>query len=271
VPDLNALLVNLGASLVVALVVVLIAFVIGVVGGKHRVIDVFWGLGFVAVGLTGFVLSAGHGDPTRRFLVAGLTAVWGLRLAVHIGWRGRGEPEDPRYDQLLSRARGSRSAYALRMVYLLQGVSLWFISWPVQVAQYDPDSLTIVSYLGVAVFAVGLFFESVGDLQLARFKANPANKGAVLDYGLWRYTRHPNYFGDACVWWGLWLLAADSWLGFATVVCPLLMSYLLLRRTGKPLLEAHLSKTRPGYADYVRRTSGFVPLPPRNSGPVKAA
>jgi steroid 5-alpha reductase family enzyme len=172
---------------------------------------------------------------------------------------------------MLARPTGSRNAYAFRMVYLLQGVSLWFISWPVQVAQYDPDPLTIVSYLGVAVFAVGLYFESVGDLQLARFRANAANKGAVLDHGLWRYTRHPNYFGDACVWWGLWLLAADSWLGLGTIVCPLLMNYLLLKKTGKPLLEAHLSQTRPGYADYVRRTSGFVPMPPRTPGSVKAA
>ena len=270
-PDLGALVVNLGATLVTALATVLVAFVVGVAGGKHRIIDVFWGLGFAAVGLTGLVLSSGHGGLTRRYLMAVLVMVWGLRLATYIAWRGRGEPEDPRYERMLARATGSRSGYAFRMVYLLQGLSLWFISWPVQVAQFDPDPLSAVSYLGVAVFAVGLFFESVGDLQLARFKANPANKGTVLDHGLWRYTRHPNYFGDACVWWGLWLLAADSWLGLATVVCPLVMNYLLLKKTGKPLLEAHLFQTRPGYADYARRTSGFVPLPPRKAGPVKAA
>jgi steroid 5-alpha reductase family enzyme len=270
-PDLGALLVNLGATLAAALIVVLIAFTLGVHGGKHRIIDVFWGLGFVAVAGVGLVLSSGHGDTVRRYLVAILVTVWGLRLSIHIGWRSRGEPEDPRYDRLLSRAQGSRNAYALRMVYLLQGVSLWFISWPVQVGQYDPDPLTLVSYLGVAVFALGLFFETVGDAQLTRFKADAANRGRVLDSGLWRYTRHPNYFGDACVWWGLWLVAAGSWVGVATVVCPAVMTYLLLRKTGKPLLEAHLSRSRPGYADYVRRTSGFVPWPPRKSDPVKAA
>lgn len=132
-----------------------------------------------------------------------------------------------------------------------------------QVAQYDADHLTAVSYVGVAVFAVGLFFESVGDLQLARFRRNPANNGKVLDHGLWRYTRHPNYFGDACVWWGLWALAADSWIGVATVICPLVMNYLLLKKTGKPLPKAHLSTTRPGYVAYIERTSGFIPLPPR--------
>lgn len=270
-PDLGALLINAGFALATALVVVLIAFVFGVAGGKHRVIDVFWGLGFAAVGLTGLILSAGYGDPVRRWLAFALTAAWGLRLAIHIAWRGRGEPEDPRYDTLLARAPGSGNAYALRMVYLLQGLSLWFISFPVQVAQYDPDPLTVGSYLGVAVFAVGLFFESVGDLQLARFKADPANRGTVLDHGLWRYTRHPNYFGDACVWWGLWLLAADSWLGLVVVICPLVMTYLLLMKTGKPLLETHLSRTRPSYADYVARTSGFVPWPPKKSARSKAA
>jgi steroid 5-alpha reductase family enzyme len=269
VPDIGPLLVNFGATLASAIVVVLVAFAVGVLGGKHRVIDVFWGLGFAVVGLTGLVLSAGHGYDTRRWLVAALTAVWGLRLAGHIAWRGRGEPEDPRYEKMLARAHGNRNLYALRQVYLLQGVSLWFISFPVQVAQYDPDPLTVVSYVGVAVFAIGLFFESVGDLQLAQFKGDPANKGKVLDNGLWRYTRHPNYFGDACVWWGLWLLAADSWLGVATVICPLVMNYLLLKKTGKPLLEAHLSTTRPGYAEYIERTSGFFPWPPGRRRPME--
>lgn len=270
-PDLTAWGVNLAATLGAALVVVLVAFAFGVAGGKHRIIDVFWGLGFAAVALTGLVLSAGYGDGGRRYLVTALTVVWGVRLAAHIGWRGRGEPEDPRYVQFLARAPGNRTVYALRMVYLLQGVSLWFVSWPVQVAQYDPDPLTALSYAGVAVFAVGLFFEAVGDLQLARFRADPGNRGRVLDTGLWRYTRHPNYFGDACVWWGLWLLAADSWLGVTTVICPIVMTYLLLKKTGKPLLEAHLSASRPGYAEYVRRTSGFVPLPPRRGGRPEAA
>jgi steroid 5-alpha reductase family enzyme len=261
VPEIGPLLINFGAALVAAIAVVLVAFAVGVAGGKHRVIDVFWGLGFTVVGLIGLVLSAGHGNDVRRWLAAVLTTVWGLRLASHIAWRGRGEPEDPRYEKMLARARGDRNIFALRQVYLLQGVSVWFISFPVQIAQYDPNPLTAVSYVGVAVFAVGLFFESVGDLQLARFKRNPANKGKVLDHGLWSYTRHPNYFGDACVWWGLWLLAADSWIGVATVICPLVMNYLLLKRTGKPLLEAHLSTTRPGYAEYIERTSGFFPLP----------
>lgn len=255
--------VNLAVTLVAALLVVLVAFTIGVSTGKHRIIDVFWGIGFAAIALTGLVLSAGQGDDLRRWLVTAMTVLWGLRLAVHIALRGRGEPEDPRYAKLLSRAPGDPNLYAFRMVYLLQGLSFWFISFPVQVAQYDPDPPTLLSYVGVAVWAVGLFFETVGDAQLTAFRADPANRGTVMDRGLWRLTRHPNYFGDACVWWGLWLFAADSWLGLATVVCPLVMTYLLTRRTGKPLLEAQLASTRPGYAEYVRRTSGFIPRPPK--------
>jgi len=256
-------LTNLALCLGAALVVVLVAFAIGASTGRHRVVDVFWGLGFAAVALTTLVASAGHGSDVRRWLTTALTVLWGVRLAVHIGSRGRGEPEDPRYTALLARARGNRNLYALRTVYLLQGLSLWFISLPVQVGQYDPDPLSLTSYAGILVFAVGLYFEAVGDAQLAAFRGDPANRGTVMDRGLWRYTRHPNYFGDACVWWGLWLLAADSWLGLATVVCPLLMNWLLLRRTGKPLLEARLATTRPGYAEYVRRTSGFLPRPPK--------
>ncbi len=265
-PDLSALLVNLGATLGAAVVVVLVAFAIGVRTHKHRVIDIFWGVGFAVVAGTGLALSAGFGDPVRRWVAAGLTIVWGLRLAVHIGLRGRGEPEDPRYDQLLARARGNRNLYALRMIYLLQALSIWFVSWPVQVAQYDPDGLGPLAWLGIVVWAVGVFFETVGDAQLTRFKADPANKGHVLDTGLWHYTRHPNYFGDACVWWGLWLIAADSWVGLVAIVCPIAMTYLLTRKTGKPLLESHLSNTRPGYAEYVARTSGFVPWPPKRAG-----
>ncbi|MEV0646177.1 DUF1295 domain-containing protein [Phytomonospora sp. NPDC050363] len=261
--DLSALAVNLGVSAAVALAVLLVTFAVGVAGGKHRVVDVAWGVAFACVAAVTFVLSDGYGDPWRRALAAGLTVVWGLRLAVHIGRRGRGEPEDPRYERLLAKAPGNKDLYALRMVYLLQGALVWFVSLPVQVASYDRSAATPWLLAGVAVWSLGMVFESVGDAQLARFRRDPSNKGKVLDTGLWRYTRHPNYFGDACVWWGLYLLAAcSSWLGAATVVAPLAMTYFLAGKTGKPLLEEHLSK-RPGYAAYVRRTSGFVPWPPR--------
>ncbi|MBB5873087.1 steroid 5-alpha reductase family enzyme [Allocatelliglobosispora scoriae] len=265
-PDLGAVGVNLIYAAMAALTVVMITFIIGTVIDKHRVVDIAWGIGFAAIAVTTFVLSSGHGDTTRRLVVMGATVAWGLRLAGHIAWRARGHGEDPRYEQMLSRAKGSRTAYALRMVYLLQGLSMWFISLPVQIAQYDPDPPNWLFWVGVAIWAVGLFFEAVGDYQLVRFTGNPANKGEVLDSGLWRYSRHPNYFGDATVWWGLYLMAASGgWLGAATILSPLAMNWLLAKKTGKPLLEKDMANRRPGYADYVARTSGFFPWPPKRS------
>ncbi|GAA3197534.1 DUF1295 domain-containing protein [Dactylosporangium siamense] len=248
-------------TLAAAFAVVLVAFAIGAATGRHRVVDVAWGLGFAAVAVTGFVLSAGHGDPATRWLVTALTVIWGVRLAAHIGIRSIGAPEDPRYERLLSKAKGSRTAYAFRMIYLLQGVTLWFVSLPVQVAQHHEGPLSWWAAIGVTIWLVGFTFETVGDAQLARFRADPANRGRVLDSGLWRYTRHPNYFGDACVWWGLFALACLQWQGWLTVASPLLMTWFLTRKTGKPLLEEQLRRTKPGYADYVERTSGFFPLP----------
>lgn len=255
--------INFAVSLGVALVVLLITFWIGVRIGKHRVVDIAWGIGFAAVAVATFFLSSGHGDAGRRALVTSLTVVWGLRLAGHIAWRARGHDEDPRYEALLSRAKGNKNVYALRMVYLLQAAILWFVSLPVQLAQYDDARLAWWTVIPVAFWLVGMFFEAVGDLQLVRFKNDPANEGKVLKSGLWRYTRHPNYFGDACVWWGLYLLAVGTWAGAATIASPLLMTWLLAGKSGKPLMDAHMSRTRPEYADYIRRTSGFIPLPPK--------
>jgi steroid 5-alpha reductase family enzyme len=262
---MSPLAMNLAVSACAALAVVLTAFVFGVVLGRHRGVDVAWGLGFVAVAVTTYLLSAGDGDPVRRAVVTALTVVWGLRLAAHIAWRGWGHGEDRRYERPLAHAPGNRHVYALGVVYLLQGALIWFISLPVQVAQYSSAPADAWLAVGVAVWLVGFGFETVGDAQLLRFTSDPANAGRVLDTGLWRYTRHPNYFGDACVWWGLYLLAATSGgAGAATILSPLLMTWFLAAKTGKPLLEASLLQRRPGYADYVNRTSGFIPLPPRS-------
>jgi steroid 5-alpha reductase family enzyme len=254
---------NLWVTALVALAVVLVTFAIGVTRKLHRVIDIAWGLGFAAIAIASVVLSAGHGSVWNRVLPTALTVVWGVRLATHIFLRGRGHGEDPRYATLLSRASGNPNWYALRMVYLLQAAILWFVSIPVQVVQYQKDTAVWALVLGSVVWAIGFVFESVGDYQLARFRNDPSSRGRVLDTGLWRYTRHPNYFGDATVWWGLWLLGIGSWTGLVTVLSPLLMTYFLAGKTGKPLLEKDITSRRPGYADYVRRTSGFFPLPPR--------
>jgi len=156
--------------------------------------------------------------------------------------------------------------YALTRVYLTQAAVAWFVSLPVQVAQYDRAPLAWWSVFGIVVWLIGFVFETGGDWQLTRFKSDPVNKGKVLDTGLWHYTRHPNYFGDACVWWGLYLLGVGTWAGVAMLLSPILMTYFLAGKTGRPLMDAHMRRTRPEYADYVARTSSFIPLPPRRRG-----
>jgi steroid 5-alpha reductase family enzyme len=236
-------------SAAVAVAVQLVAFLAGRVRGRHDGVDVAWGLGFAAIALTA------HGS----WLVAALTVIWGVRLGWHIARRQVGAAPDRRYEVMLAGARHP-ALTALGKVYLTQAATMWFVSLPVQVAQSRFGG----NLVGVVVWAVGFAFETIGDHQLDVFRRGRGSPGTVLDTGLWRYTRHPNYFGDACVWWGLYLLACTSPWGWATVLSPVLMTVLLARGTGKPLMEKHLS-ARPGYADYVARTSGFVPWPPRSS------
>ncbi|WP_344064654.1 DUF1295 domain-containing protein [Terrabacter lapilli] len=251
----------------VTVVVVLgVTFAVALRVGKQAVIDVTWGLGFVAIAFTALLTSTGHGDGLRRWLALVLTTLWGLRLAAHIWSRSRGKGEDPRYEAMLARADGDPNAYALMHIYLPQGVIMWFVSLPVQVAMFVEGGLGWVVTAGVVVWAVGLFFESVGDLQLTRFRGEAANSGKVLDTGLWRYTRHPNYFGDACVWTGLFLVAASAWPGVLTILSPAALVWNLYAGTGKKLLEKDIGDRRPAYVDYVRRTSGFFPWPPKPAG-----
>ncbi|MFG2282326.1 DUF1295 domain-containing protein [Streptomyces asoensis] len=259
----NAFALNLAWSAAAVLTVMLLTFALAVRAGLHRIVDIAWGVGFTAVAVVSCAASAGQGDPLRRLLVTVATALWGMRLAVHIARRGRGHGEDPRYEAMLAKAPGSRNTYALRMVYLLQGALVWLVSLPVQAAQYISGPPSFLVQAGGVLWAVGFGFEAVGDAQLARFRADPANRGRIMDQGLWSWTRHPNYFGDFCVWWGLFLLACDAPQAAAvSVVSPLVMSLLLIRGSGKRLLERHMAN-RPGYAEYMARTSGFFPRPAR--------
>jgi steroid 5-alpha reductase family enzyme len=256
-------LINLAACAGVVVVFFGAVFAISVRWNRHDVIDVAWGVGFTLVAITTFLLSAGTGDLATRVLLTVLTVVWGVRLAVHIGLRNRGRPEDPRYVEIRARGGGRHPYLHLaRAVYGIQALVLYIVSLPVQIGQYGAGAPGWLLALGAAIWLLGFGFESIGDFQLRRFAADPANKGRVLDTGLWRYTRHPNYFGDANLWWGLYLLACGTWAGAATLPAPLLMTYVLAKGTGKPLTERNLGD-RPGYADYIRRTSGFLPLPPR--------
>ena len=231
------------------------------------IVDIVWGLGFVVVAWVSYLV--GDGVEARRLLLAAMVSVWGLRLAGYLLWRNAGKGEDFRYQAMRRKAGSSFAVKSLITVFALQGVIMWVVSLPVQVASVpdSPESIGVLGIAGVAVWAVGLFFEATGDWQLARFKADPANAGQVMDRGLWRYTRHPNYFGDFCVWWGIWLVAAATGIGVVAVVGPLVMSVFLMRVSGVPMLERTIGKRRPGYEDYVRRTNSFFPGPPKAAAP----
>lgn len=226
------------------------------------IVDIFWGAGFAVIGLLAFSLT--DGSTPRRLLITTLVCVWGLRLAGYLWWRNVGHGEDPRYVAMRRHWGGRFPLVSLFTVFALQGVLMWIVSLPVQLAQFDAGGpLGLLDALGAALFAVGLTFESVGDWQLARFKADPNNAGRVMDRGLWRYTRHPNYFGDFCVWWSLFLIALATPYGGWSIVGPAVMSFFLMRVSGVPMLERSIGKRRPGYAEYKRKTSAFFPRPPR--------
>jgi steroid 5-alpha reductase family enzyme len=238
-------------------------WLVSVVVRDSSIVDIFWGSGFVLVAWAAFALADGSDD--RRLLLAVLVTVWGLRLTIHLARRNLGKGEDRRYAEMRERHGDRWLLRSLVVVFWLQGALMWVVSLPVQVTMTDatPAGLGALDWAGVALWAVGFAFESVGDLQLTRFKANPANRGEVMDRGLWRYTRHPNYFGDFCVWWGIWLVALATGSAWWTLIGPVVMSVLLIRVSGAALLERSLTRRREGYADYVARTSAFFPWPPR--------
>lgn len=227
------------------------------------IVDIFWGTGFVIIAWLAFALTP-DGYAIRKWLVVILTSLWGLRLSLHIFLRNRGKGEDFRYAKW-RQEQGSRWWwYSYFQTFLLQGALMWIISVPLIAAQVRPapTGLVFLDFLGAVVWLIGFFFEAVGDHQLTAFKKNPANKGKLLTTGVWRYTRHPNYFGDAAQWWGYYLIAAAAG-GFWTVLSPVLMTLLLIRVSGVALLEKTLIETKPGYREYSQETSAFVPWFPR--------
>lgn len=238
------------------------SFLIGRRIGRYNVVDVTWGASFIVVAAV--AAAVGSGDLIRRLLLLALVAAWGLRLAWHMVGKSAGKGEDPRYDELL---QGDFSAAnVIRRVFLVQAGTAWFISLPLQLSASlgpTPTVLLPVFALGLALWVVGVLFEAVGDYQLRQFKSDSANKGKIMDRGLWSWTRHPNYFGDSAVWWGLWLISITSWLSATTVLSPVAMTYFLVYATGARLTERIMSD-RPGFREYCARTSFFVPRPPRS-------
>lgn len=230
---------------------------------NSSIVDIFWGTGFVIVVWAAFALTP-EGFPGRKWLLSALVTVWGLRLSLYILWRNWGKPEDFRYQVWRKEAGGAWWWRSFFKVFLLQGLILWVVATPLLAAQISPQPgrLTWLDYVAVVIWLFGFYFEAAGDWQLARFKANPANKGKVLDRGVWRYTRHPNYFGDATQWWAYYLLALAAG-GWWTIFSPIIMTTLLMRVSGVTLLEKTLKEEKPGYKEYIETTSEFFPWFPR--------
>ncbi len=250
-------------SLVAVVALMLAVWGVSVLRKDASLVDIFWGFGFVLVAWVAFAL--GEGDDSRKLLIAILASVWGLRLTLHIGRRNLGKGEDYRYRAMRRAHPDNFGRWTLLHVFGLQGMLMYAVSLPLQMAAVKggPEGLQIVDYVGLGLWLIGFGFEALGDFQLNRFKADAANQGKVMDRGLWRYTRHPNYFGDSVVWWGHFLIAAAHPVMVWTVVSPLIMTFLLTRVSGVPLLERSMARRKPGYTEYMERTSGFFPLPPR--------
>ena len=246
-------------GLATALAMMTAVWLVSVVKRDAGIIDIFWGAGFVLLAWEyRFLVGA---DGARAVLVPILVSLWGVRLSLHILRRSRGRGEDYRYREMRERW-GSRFPWAsLFVVFWLQALILWIVAMPLYQVQRSPvpPGLTAVDWAALAVFSFGFVFESVGDWQLSRFKADPSNRGKLLTTGLWGLTRHPNYFGDAMVWWGLFLFAFGTEGSWWTILSPVLMTFLLMRVSGVRLLEVRLAKTKPGYEDYLARTNAFFP------------
>jgi steroid 5-alpha reductase family enzyme len=254
------------------LAVILLLWGISVAIRDVSFIDAFWAFGMVLLAW-GTWWQVGAAAPHAKLLL-GLVSLWGVRLAIHLTIRWASHGEDPRYHKILAHTMERRkwgwAKTALLTVFLTQAPLLFITCLPVQIGIWAsataPDGgVGVIGWIGTAAALTGIAFESIGDAQLNAFRRNATNKGKVLDTGLWRYTRHPNYFGDALTWWGIWLVVADlGWApALASIVGPVFLTFTLTKWSGKALLEKGLHKTRPAYADYVARTSGFIPWPPR--------
>ncbi len=226
------------------------------------IVDLFWGFGFVLAGWIYFFYTDGY--EVRKILLMVLVTIWGLRLSIYLAWRNLGKGEDFRYQQFRKNYGEKYWWISFLQTFLLQGILMWLISAPLLGAQFysGNSSLNIFDILGILLWIIGIIFEAGGDFQLAKFKSNPDNKGKVLDSGFWRYTRHPNYFGDASVWWGYGFIciASGSYLPF---LGSLLMTALIIKVSGVALLEKTLTNTKPQYKDYIEKTSPFIPWFPK--------
>ncbi|WP_306252338.1 DUF1295 domain-containing protein [Parvularcula sp. IMCC14364] len=252
-------------NFVIMLMIFIFVWAISVVIKNASIVDILWGPACAGPAVLTYFLA--DGTEPRALVLTILTALWGGRLGLYLARRNLGHGEDFRYVAMresVARKDGNFVIWSLYRVFLLQLCIAFFVSLPTQVGQIGgPETLGLLAITGIVIFSIGLFFEAVGDWQLRQFKAEPENKGKLMTTGLWAWTRHPNYFGDAAVWTGLTMIALEAPWGWTTVLSPALMIFFLYAVSGKALLEKSMVKKYPEYADYKRRTSGFFPLPPK--------
>jgi steroid 5-alpha reductase family enzyme len=249
-------------GLVAALSMALGAWLVSIKLNDVSIVDSLWSLFFLL--MTGVFLLAAPEVGERAYLVFFLVTLWAVRLSIFITKRNWGHGEDRRYQAIRAENEPGFWWKSIYIVFGLQAILAWIIALPLLAATLGTAPLGWLDYAALSLWLIGLFFEAVGDQQLADFKAQASNKGKVMDRGLWRYTRHPNYFGEACIWWGYFLFAVAAG-GWWTIVSPLLMTFLLLRVSGVALLEKDMHERRPAYLDYIERTNAFFPGPPRRS------
>jgi len=223
------------------------------------IVDIAWAPGFAVISWCSAIATGTL--STRGWLILILVNAWAVRLALHIYARHR--DEDHRYAAMRAKHGKRWWWWSLFQVFWLQGLLCWLISWPLQLAVTHAPALNVLDTAGFAIATAGFMYEAIADWQLMRFRADPANAGKVMDRGLWRWSRHPNYFGDAVMWWGYFLVGLAAGGAWWSIAAPVVMTFLLLRVSGVTLLEDTITERRPAYADYIRRTSAFVPLPSR--------
>lgn len=238
-----------------------VGWVYSTVRQNVTIVDSLWALFFLLAALNVVLLTTQPGPRSALILI--LVSIWAIRLSGYLTLRNWGKPEDHRYQEIRRRNEPGFTFKSLYLVFGLQAVLAWIIAAPLAASIAGQAPLNMLDIAGISLWAIGFLFETIGDWQLSRFKANPNNKGKVMHSGLWRYTRHPNYFGEACLWWGFWLIAvaAGAWW---TVFAPLLMSVLLLKVSGVALLEKDIGERRPAYRDYIAQTNAFFPGPRRS-------
>ncbi|MCK8515106.1 DUF1295 domain-containing protein [Methylonatrum kenyense] len=245
-------------GLLAALGLMLAVWLASLVYRDASLVDRFWGAGFV---LLVWVYWLAAGGPSTGLIPVLAVTLWGGRLSLYLSWRNWGHGEDYRYQEMRE-AHGARfPLVSLGTVFLLQAVILWLVAMPLLPASGAESLTTGWLLLGLLLWAIGFLWEAIGDWQMARFKADPANRGQVMDQGLWRYSRHPNYFGEIVLWWGFYCMALAAG-GWWTIFGPALMTFLLVRVSGVALLEKKLNETRPAYRDYIQRTNALLPAPP---------